>query len=165
MKKKNNVNDIFGTALDYDVALNNPITVQAKFKLCSEQDIILNKIMEHLTHCRFVYFNLFVYPHKMKKFIDENALVVKKEIINKETKVKENVDKQETFKVLFCRIYQISSRQFNSIDFFVKGMIKSNKTLMNNHLVNFKDQLKSKSSRLKKLNGEINLLEKAMLLK
>lgn len=159
MKKKNNINDIFGTTLDHDVALNNPITVQAKFKLCSEQDIILNKIMEHLTKCRFIYFNLFVYPHRMKKFIDENTLVIKKEIVNKETKVKEIIEKKETFKVLFCRIYQISSRQFNSIDFFVKGMIKSNKTLMNNHLVNFKDQLKIKLNRLKKLNGEINLLK------
>ena len=95
---KNKLSDIFGTTLEEDVALNNTITVQAKFKLCEEQEFILYSIMEHLTHCRFIYFNLFVYPHKMDKFMKENSILVTKKVKNKETNKIENIQLKETFK-------------------------------------------------------------------
>ena len=158
--KKNNTYDIFGTTLDDDVALNNTITVQAKFKLGEEQDLVLNKIMEHLTHCRFAYFGLFVYPHKMDKFIQQNCQLLKKKVKDKTTNVFEEVETRESFKVAFCRVYGISSRQFNAIDFVIKGLIQANKTLMEDRLFAYQDQLKKKIARKEKLKGQINLLEK-----
>ena len=156
---KNKLSDILGTTLEEDVALNNTITVQAKFKLCEEQEFILYSIMEHLTHCRFIYFNLFVYPHKMDKFIKENSILVTKKVKNKETNKIENIQLKETFKVTFCRVYGISSRQFNSIDFVVKGLIQSNKTLIQDRLISFNDQLRKKINKMDKLKGQINLLK------
>lgn len=157
--KKNKFSDIFGTTLEEDVALNNTITVQAKFKLCDEQEFVLYSIMEHLTNCRFIYFNLFVYPHKMDKFMDKNSLLITKKIKNKETNIIEDIKSKETFKVTFCRVYGISSRQFNSIDFVVKGLIQSNKTLIKDRLISFNDQLRKKINKMDKLKGQINLLK------
>ena len=159
MKKQNNIKVMFGPSLDNDVALNNTITVQAKFRLCTEQNNVLYKIMEHLTYCNFIYFNLLLHPKKMAKFMDEKTIVIKKFVLNKTTNLKEEIEIKETLKVAFCRVYGISSRQFNAIDFLIKGLIQSNKTLMDNQLINFNDQLKSKKARLKKLNGQIQLLE------
>ena len=80
MKKKPNIKELFGPTLDDDVAMNNTITVQAKFKLCPEQDLILNKIMEHLTQAKIMYFNYLVYSTKMNKFMKEHALYITKEV-------------------------------------------------------------------------------------
>ncbi len=156
---KNRINDIFGKTLDEDIALSNTITVQSKFNLCDEKESILYSIMEHLTHCRFIYFNLLIYPHKMDKFMNEHALIINKKVKNKETNVIEYIKLKETFKVAFCRVYGISSRQFNSIDFFVKGLIQSNKTLIQDRIVSFNDQLRKKINKMDKLKGQINLLK------
>jgi IS605 OrfB family transposase len=161
MKNKNNISNIFGASLDNDMALNNTITVQSKFELCFETHIILNKIMEHLTYCKFIHFNLFIYPHKMKKFMNENALIVKKTIKDKKTNLTTEIEVIESFKVVFCRVYGLSSRQFNAVDFDIKGLIKANKTLMEDRLISFEDQLKKKEIKQKKLKGEINLLSKS----
>jgi len=162
MKKKSNIKELFGTTLDDDVALNNTITVQAKFKLCPEQDVILNKIMEHLTYAKLMYFNYLVYSTKMNKFMKDNALYITKEIKVKDEltglTLSQSVTTLETFKVAFCRVYGLSSRQFNSIDFLIKGLIKANKTLMQDRLINFNDQLDRKLAKQKKLIGEIHLL-------
>ncbi len=156
---KNRINDVFGKTLDKDIALSNTITVQAKFNLCDEKEFILYSIMEHLTHCRFIYFNLLIYPHKMDKFMNENALIINKKIKNKETNVIEYIKLKETFKVAFCRVYGISSRQFNSIDFFIKGLIQSNKTLLQDRIISFNDQLRKKINKMDKLKGQIKILK------
>ena len=162
MKKKSNIKELFGTTLDDDVALNNTITVQAKFKLCPEQDVILNKIMEHLTHAKFMYFNYLVYSTKMNKFMKDHAISVTNtvEVEDKVTGLKSlnSVTALETFKVVFCRVYGLSSRQFNSIDFVIKGLIKANKTLMQDRLINFNDQLVKKTTKQQKIMGELHLL-------
>ena len=158
MKKKNNIQEIFGPSLDDDVALNNTITVQAKFNLCHEQHVVLNKIMEHLTYCKFMYFGLIVDSSKMSNFMTKHAITVSKTVIDKKTKELKTINVVETFKVVFCRLFGLSSRQFNSIDFVIKGLIKANKTLMQDRLINFEEQLKKKLATLKKVKGEIQLI-------
>ena len=162
MKKKPNIKELFGPTLDDDVALNNAITVQAKFKLCPEQDLILNKIMECLTHAKLMYFNYLIYSTKMNKFMKEHALYITKEVKVKDKVTgltsSNSVTSLESFKVVFCRFYGLSSRQFNSIDFVIKGLIKANKTLMKDRLINFNDQLDKKLAKQKKLVGDLHLL-------
>ena len=152
MKKKNNINDVFSSSMDDDIALNNVITVQSKFELCTEQHVVLNKIMEHLNYCKFMYFTLFTNPHKMSKFMKDNALTSIKIVKEKEVKT------LEKFKVVFCRFYGLSSRQYNSIDFIIKGLIKANKTLMDDRLHIFEEHLTKKLAKQKKIKGEVNLL-------
>jgi len=152
MRKKNTIHDIFSSKADVDVSLNNMITVQTKFTLCTDDHIILNKIMEHLNYCKFMYFTLFTNPQKMSAFMKDNALTLKKTIKDKEIEI------IEKFKVVFCRVYGISSRQYNSIDFVIKGLIKSNKTLMEERLIILEEQLNKKILKLKKIKGEVNLL-------
>ena len=162
MKKKPNIKELFGPTLDDNVALNNTITVQAKFKLCPEQDLILNKIMECLTHAKLMYFNYLIYSTKMNKFMKEHALYITKEVKVKDKVTgltsSNSVTSLESFKVVFCRFYGLSSRQFNSIDFVIKGLIKANKTLMKDRLINFNDQLDRKLAKQKKLVGDLHLL-------
>lgn len=157
MKKSNNYN-LFSN-LEQDFALNNTITVQSKLSLFEEQDFILNKIMEHLTHCTIIYFNLLTNDKKIKKFIDQNAILIEKNKTDKNTKEVSLVKEKESLKVAFCRIYQISSRQFNSIEVFVKGLIQSNKSLMDIHLISLNDQLESKNKKLNKLIQKVELIK------
>jgi IS605 OrfB family transposase len=161
MKKKNNIKEIFGPSLDNDIALNNTITVQSKFNLCDKQHVILNKIMEHLNYCKFMYFGLSVNPSKMSKFMKKSAFTVLKTITNKTTNISKEVSVVETFKVVFCRVFGISSRQFNSIDFDIKGLIKSNKTLMEDRLISFEEQQKKKIFKKNKLKCEIEMISKS----
>ena len=156
--KKSNIKNIFKD-IDIDVAKSNSITVQTKFSLCDEQHIILNETMEHLTNCFFVYFNLLTSKNKLNNFVKQHSIYITKEKIDKNTKEKKLVKELENLKVTFCRVFQISSRQFNSIDVFVNGLIDSNKELMKINLVSYKEQLNSKNKKINQLKAQLNLLE------
>lgn len=107
MKKKNNIKEIFGPSLDDDAALNNTITVQAKFNLCPEQHVVLDKIMEHLTYCKFIYFGLNVDSTKMSNFMTKNAITVSKTVKDKKTKELKTINAVETMIVVVLSMFFI----------------------------------------------------------
>lgn len=134
-----------------DVANSNIITLHSKFECLEKDRPVLDSIIELFSRCKYFYFHLLNNPLKKKAWIIENAKVI---LVEKDNVM---IETQESFKVAFSRIFGLSSRQFNSLEYEVKASFESSMECQKLNVINKKDRIEKYKEKLKAIQSTLKL--------